>query len=125
MATPKFKKNIKEGFKRTISWNKYRSEITTQPKNNNLNYLIDPTFRNINRLFVLSFKNGDNDPKRNSFDKYYMPLVEIKDFNALTDNKSFFDQPIKNKQEAYKKLAEMMNSGNRELIRFFISSKLF
>ena len=121
----KFLENIKQGLKRTISWNKYRSEITTQPKNNNLNYLIDPTFRNINRLFVLSFKNGDNDPKRNSFDKYYMPLVEIKDFNALTDNKSFFDQPIKNKQEAYKKLAEMMNSGNRELIRFFISSKLF
>ena len=90
-----------------------------------MNYLIDPTFRSINRLFLLSFKNGDNDPKRNSFDKYYMPLVEIKDFNALTDNKSFFDQPIKNKQEAYKKLAEIMNSGNRELIRFFISSKLF
>ena len=50
----------------------YRSEITTQTKNNNLDYLIDPTFANINRLFVLSFKNGDNDPTRNSFDKYYM-----------------------------------------------------
>ena len=45
--------NIKQGFKRAISWNKYRSEITTQPKNNHLDYLIDPTFRNINRLFVL------------------------------------------------------------------------
>ena len=50
----------------------YRSEITTQTKNNNLDYLIDPTFADINRLFVLSFKNGDNDPTRNSFDKYYM-----------------------------------------------------
>ena len=49
----KFLENIKQGFKRTISWNKYRSEITTYPKNNNLDYLIDPTFRNINRLFVL------------------------------------------------------------------------
>ena len=66
----KFLENIKQGFKRTISWNKYRSEITTQPKNNNLDYLIDPTFRNINRLFVLSFKNGNDDPKRDSFDKY-------------------------------------------------------
>ena len=52
----KFLENIKQGFKRTISWNKYRSEITTQPKNNNLDYLIDSTFRNINRLFALSFK---------------------------------------------------------------------
>ena len=48
----KFLENIKQGFKRTISWNKYRSEITAQPKNNNSDYLIDPTFRNINRLFV-------------------------------------------------------------------------
>ena len=52
----KFLENMKQGFKRTISWNKYRSEITTQPKNNNLDYLIDPPFRNINRLFELYSK---------------------------------------------------------------------
>ena len=103
----KFLENIKQEFKRTISWNKYRSEITEQPKNNNLDYLIDPTFRNINRLFVLSFKNDDNDPTMKSFYKYYIPLVEIKDFNALIDNKPFFDQPIKNKQEPYQKFMEM------------------
>ena len=57
----KFLEDTKQGFKRSISWNKYRSEITTQPKNNNLDYPIDPTFRNINRLFVLSLKNGDDD----------------------------------------------------------------
>ena len=49
-------------------------------------------------LFVLLFKNGDNDHTRNSFYKYCMPLVEIKDFNALIDNKLFFDQPINNKE---------------------------
>ena len=38
-------------------------------------------------MFVLSFKNGDDDPNRNSFDEDYMLLVEIKDFNALIDNK--------------------------------------
>ena len=56
----KFWENIKQGFKTTISWNKYRSKITTQPKNNTLDYLIDSTFATINRLFALSFKN-DND----------------------------------------------------------------
>ena len=90
----KFSENIKHGFKRTISWNKYRSEITTQTKNNNLDYLIDLTSSNINRLFVLSFKNRNNDPTRNSFHKYYIPLVEIKYFNALIDNTPFFDQPV-------------------------------
>ena len=58
-------------------------------------------------MFVLSFKNGNDDPSRDVFDKYYMPLVEIKDFNALIDNKPFFDQPVKNKQEAYEKPIEM------------------
>ena len=77
----KFLENMKQGFKRTLSWNKYRSEITTQTKNNNLDYLIDSIFTNINRLFVLLFKNGNNDPAKNSFDKYYIPLVEMKYFN--------------------------------------------
>ena len=106
----KFLENIKQGFQRAISWNKCRSEITTQTKNNNLDYLIDPVFRNFNRFFVLSFKNGNDDPLTDSFDKYYMPLVEIKYFNALINNKPFYDQPVKNKQEAYEKLTEMARS---------------
>ena len=55
-------------------------------------------------MFVLSFKNGNEDPTKNSFDKFYMPLVETKDFNALIDSKPFFEQALKNKQEAYEKL---------------------
>ena len=86
----KFLENIKQGFKKTVSWNKYRSEITTQPKTNDLVYLIDATFWNINRLSVISLKHGNNVPTRDSFHKYYMQLVEIKDFNVLIDNKPFF-----------------------------------
>ena len=63
----KFLENLKQEFRRTISWNKYRSEITTQPKNNNLDFMTDPIFRDINRPFVLLFKNGDNDPTRASY----------------------------------------------------------
>ena len=85
----KFLENMEEGFNRKKSWNKCRSETRTQTKNSNLDYLIDATFRNINRLFALSFRYGDNYPIRNSFDKYYMALVEIKDFNVLIDNKPF------------------------------------
>ena len=54
-----FSEHFKQGFKRTLSWNKYKSEMTTQPNNNNLDQMIDPTFRNINRLFVKSFKVGE------------------------------------------------------------------
>ena len=72
--------------------------------------MIDSTFRNIDRLFVLLIKNGDNEPAKDSFDKYYMPLVEIKYFIELINNKPLFHQPVKNKQETYEKLVEI--SGN-------------
>ena len=86
----KFLENIKQGFERTVSWSKYRS------------------FTSIDRLFVLpfKFKNGNSNPAINYFHKYYMSLVEMKDFNAFIDNKSVFDQPVKIKEEAYEKFIE-------------------
>ena len=63
-------------------------------------------------MLVLSFANGKDVPTRVFFDKYNMPPVEIKDFNALIDNKSFFDVPIKNKREAYEKLVEMSRNND-------------
>ena len=57
----KLLEQLETGFKRTIKWNKYRSEMTNQTKNDNLNYLIDPSFIKVNRLFVLSFENEDDE----------------------------------------------------------------
>ena len=51
---------LKTGFKRTIKWNKYMSQMSNQTINNNLNYLIEPTFGNVKRLFVLSFENEED-----------------------------------------------------------------
>ena len=63
----KLLEQLKSGFKRTIKWNKYRSQMTIQPQNNNLNYLIDPTFTNVNRLFVLSFTRDNEVDNRDFF----------------------------------------------------------
>ena len=103
---------LKTGFKRTIKWNKYRSQTTVQPQNNNLNYLIDPTFTNVNKLFVLLFKRDNAGDNRDSLSDYYLPNVEIKDFNVLIDGKSFFDLPVKNEEEAYEKIIEMSNNND-------------
>ena len=65
--------------------------MPNQTKNNNLNDLIDPTFTNVNRLFVLSFENEEG---RTSFSKYYVQ-VEIKDFNVLIDGNPFVEIPVK------------------------------
>ena len=99
-----FLQQLKTGFKRTIKWNKYSSEMTNQTKNNNLNYLIDPTFTKVNRLFVLLFEN-END--RTSFSKYHVPNVQVKDLNVLIDGKSLFDTPTKNDKETYEQIVEM------------------
>ena len=69
--------------------------------------MIDLTFRNISMLFVLSFRFGRNMPTRYCFSRYYIPLIETKDFDVLIDNKLYFDQPVKNKQEAYRRVVEM------------------
>ena len=93
---------LKTRFKRTVKWNKYRSQIqitmTVQPQNNNLNYLIDPRFTNANRLFTLSFGRNIIGDNGDSFSDYYVPNVEIKDFNVLIDGKSFFDLPVNNEE---------------------------
>ena len=103
--------NLKSGFKREIIWNKYRSQMTTEAVNNNLNILIDPTFTNVNRLFVLAYQNADD---RQSFSQFYLPRIMVKDFNVIIDKLSFFDLPIKTEEEAYEKIVDI--SRNNEYI---------
>ena len=108
----KLLEQLKTGFKRIIKWNKYRSQITVQGQNSNLNNLIDPTFTNVNRLFVLSFTRTNAGDNRDSFSYYYVPNVEMKVFNVLIDGKGFFDWPVKNGEEAYEKIIEMRNNSD-------------
>ena len=95
--------NLKSGFKREIIWNKYRSQMTTEAVNNNLNILIDPTFTNVNRLFVLACQNTDD---RQSFSQFYLPNVIVKDYNVIIDKLAFFDLPIKT-EEAYEEILDI------------------
>ena len=71
---------LKNGFKRTISWNKYLTKPELLPQNANLNHLIEPSFQDLNKLFVLGFENDD---QRISNKRYYIPIVEIKDYNVM------------------------------------------
>ena len=97
---------LKSGFKRVITWNKYLSQMSNQSPNNNLKFLVDPPFTNVNRLFVLSFENNANN-SRTSFKTFYSPKVQIKNFSVMIDEKPFFDQPVKNEEEAYEKIIEI------------------
>ena len=78
--------------------------MTTEAINNNLNILIDPTFTNVNRLFVLAYRITDN---RQSFSQFYLPNIMVKDFNVIIDKLAFFDLPIKSEEEAYEKIIDI------------------
>ena len=90
----KLLEQLKSGFKRVINWNKYLSKPKLLRRNANLNnHLVEPSFQGINRFFVLAF---ENDAQRTSHSSYYLPNVEIKDYNIMINGENFFDQPIKN-----------------------------
>ena len=91
---------LKSGFKKTISWNKYLSKPGFDF------HLVKPSFQVVNRLFVLAF---ENDAQRASNKRYYIPNVEIKDYNVMTDGKNFFDQLVKNNKVTYENNRKIAN----------------
>ena len=94
--------HLKSEFTREIEWNKYRSQMSTEEENNNLNILIDPKFTN--RLFVLAYQTADD---RHSYSQFYLPKVMVKDFNVIIGKLAFFDLPIKTEEEAYEKIIDI------------------
>ena len=95
---------LKSGFKKTVSWNKYRSKPELLALNPNLNHLVEPSFQGLNRLFVLAF---EDDVQRTGNRRYYLPNVEIKDYNVMIDGKSFFVQPIRNIKVTYENIRKI------------------
>ena len=89
----KLLQQLKSGFKGVINSNKCLSKPELLRRNPNLNHLVEPSFQGINRLFVLAF---DSDTQRASHSGYYLPNVEIKDYNIMINGENLFDQPVKN-----------------------------
>ena len=83
--------------------------MTTEAVNNNLNILLDPTFTNVNRLFVLVYQTADD---RQSYYEFYLPKVMVKDYNVIIDKLAFFDLLIKTEEEAYEKIIDISRNNN-------------
>ena len=107
----KLLQQLKSGFKKSIRWNKYESSIKTFAQNRYLSYLINPSFQGVNRLFVLLFEN-END--RTSHSTYYLPKVEIKDYNVMIDGRNFFDQPINSMSKTYENIRKIATGKSDE-----------
>ena len=95
---------LKSGFKKTISCNKYESSIKTFAQNRYLYYLSNPSFQGANRLFVLPFKNENG---KASHSTYYLSKIEIKDYNNMIDGRNLFDQPINSMNKTYENIRKI------------------
>ena len=100
----KLLQQLKSGFKRVISWNKYLSKPELLRRIPNLNHLVEPSFQGVNTLFVLAF---ENDTQRRSHSGYYVPNVEIKNYNIMINRENFFDQPVKNNKVTYENIRKI------------------
>ena len=100
----KFLQQLKSGLKRVINWNKYLSKPELLAQNPHNNRLVDPSFQGVNRLFVLAF---EGDVQRIVHTGYYLPNVEIKDYNIMINGENFFDKPIKNNKVTYENIRKI------------------
>ena len=98
LANVKLLKPIESGLRRTSNWDKYQSKVAEQTQNRYLGFIINPNFRGVNRLFILSFED-----RRvwDSNQQYFFPNVETKDCNVLIDGRNLFNQPVKNDLRKY------------------------
>ena len=105
-------KQLNEEFKRSVYWNKYESKIETKNlhANNVTRFPLDAPFQGVNRLFVIAFDNTENGNKmveRDSHKKYFLPSVDITNYNVLIDGRNFNDQLINNQIKKYDEIRKI------------------
>ena len=105
-------KQLDEEFKRSVCWIEYKSKIETKylDANNITRFPLDASFQGVNRLFVLDFDNtgnGNKKAERDSYRKYFLPNVDITNYNVLIDGKNFYDQPINDQIKKYHEIRKI------------------
>ena len=105
-------KQLNEGFKGLVYWNEYKSKIETKEvdANNLKRFALDASSQGVNRLFALAFDNtndSDNKVERDSHRKFFLPRVDITNYNILIDGRNFYDQPINNQIKMYDEIRKI------------------
>ena len=99
-----------KGFQRSIYWNEYKTKkINENVDANVFKYInLDPSFQGVNRLFVMAYSRGNDQPTRNGRQKYYLPRIDLKSYNVIIDGRNFYDNPIESDIEKYRELKKVM-----------------
>ena len=99
-----------KGFQRSIYWNEYKTKEQNEDAANNVfKYInLDPSFQGVNRLFVMAYLRGGDNPDRNNRRKYYLPRSNLNKYNVIIDGRNFYDNPIESDIEKYRELKKVM-----------------
>ena len=103
---------LEDGFNRTVYWNEHQTKKETRNLDNNnfTRFPLDASFQGFRRLFVLSFDNTNNGAKnveRKSHRKYFLPRVNIINYNVLIDGRNFYDQPVNSLVKQYDEIRKI------------------
>ena len=102
-----------------MEWVPNKTETRNSDNNNLTRFPLDASFQGVRRLFVLAFNNTNatipNNPinntanrvERNSHTKYFLPRINITNYNVLIDGGNFYDQPINDKTKQYDKIRKI------------------
>ena len=99
-----------KGFQRSIYWNEYKTKVKNEDADANVfKYIsLDPSFQGVNRLFVMAYSRADDQPNRNSQQKYYSLRIDLKKYNVIIDGRNFYDNPIEKDNEKHRELKKVM-----------------
>ena len=116
-------KQLNEGFKTSVYWDEYKSKLETKTAhdNNVTRFSLDASFQGVNRLFVLAFNNTDgnaNKVERNSHRKFFLPRVDITNYNVLIDGRNFYDQPINDQIKKYDEILQQEKEMITQLVAY-------
>ena len=106
----KLSKLLTEGFKRPIYWNKYKIiPNKTFDQNYNIRELLDSSYEGVKRLFVLAYRDQGiaNRVTADSHWRYFLPRVEIKNYNIEIDGRNFYDEPINDSVKQYDEIRKI------------------
>ena len=103
----KLSKLLSEGFKRPIYWNEYKIIFKNYNENEYIRERLDASFQGVNKLFVLPYASGDNITNENSYRKYFLPRLKIKNYNIEIDGRNFYDQSINDLIKQYDEIRKI------------------
>ena len=97
-----------KGFQSSIYWNEYKTkEINENADATVFKYInLDPSFQDVNRLFVMAYNTENGQPTRNGQQK--LPRIHLEKYNVIIDGRIFYDNPIESDIEKYRELKKVM-----------------